>query len=411
MLKSILKSYGQTIIENAQAIIGYDVLITDKDGIIIAVKDRNRLGKLHSHSLSVVKKATPEAIHKEEASSYGVLEGICLPIKIDEEIIGTVGITGNPAEVSKYGYLVQKLAELFVREKSLRESSFLRESAISNLVAQVIDKNNQKCNKSYILSQAKSLNYDLDRPKIAIIVDIIQFEKIIDDIQSFISDYKNSEINIQLLKASVLRFLRDSFEKTDLITNYTSDKFLILMDINKMSEIELKNHVNHKFDLFKSKIIDLNISALFGVGAQANDIYDLYNSIESAWKALKIGKRIRPNETIYNIKDFMLEETLISLDTQQAMKYINNTIGKLYNSPHWTPDLDLTLKECLRNPLETSKIAEKLSIHKNSLYYRIDKINKMFGFDLNTFEDIFRLKIALILEDIFNEIIVLNNDL
>lgn len=408
MLKSILKSYGQTIIENAQAIIGYDVLITDKDGIIIAVKDRNRLGKLHSHSLSVVKKATPEAIHKEEASSYGVLEGICLPIKIDEEIIGTVGITGNPAEVSKYGYLVQKLAELFVREKSLRESSFLRESAISNLVAQVIDKNNQKCNKSYILSQAKSLNYDLDRPKIAIIVDILHFEKIIDDIQSLISEYKNSEIKIQLLKASVLRYLRDSFEKTDLITNYTSDKFLILMDTNKMSEIELVNYINYKYDLFKSKITDLNISALFGVGAKANDINDLYDSIESAWKALRIGKRMRPDETIYNIKDFMLEETLISLDAEQAMKYINNTIGKLYNSPHWTPDMDLTLKECLSNPLETSKIAEKLSIHKNSLYYRIDKIYKMFGFDLNKFEDVFRLKIALILEEIFNEIAVKN---
>ena len=37
-----------------------------------------------------------------------------------------------------------------------------------------------------------------------------------------------------------------------------------------------------------------------------------------------------------------------------------------------------------------------------------NKINKLFGFDLNTFEDIFRLKIALILEDIFNEIIVAN---
>jgi hypothetical protein len=32
----------------------------------------------------------------------------------------------------------------------------------------------------------------------------------------------------------------------------------------------------------------------------------------------------------------------------------------------------------------------------------------MFGFDLNKFEDVFRLKIALILEEIFNEIAVKN---
>lgn len=44
MLKSILRSYAQTIIENAQSIIGYDVLITDNDGVIIAVKDKSRLG-------------------------------------------------------------------------------------------------------------------------------------------------------------------------------------------------------------------------------------------------------------------------------------------------------------------------------------------------------------------------------
>jgi sugar diacid utilization regulator len=91
------------------------------------------------------------------------------------------------------------------------------------------------------------------------------------------------------------------------------------MDTNKMSEIELVNYINYKYDLFKSKITDLNISALFGVGAKANDINDLYDSIEIAWKALRIGKRMRPDETIYNIKDFMLEETLISLDAEQAM--------------------------------------------------------------------------------------------
>jgi sugar diacid utilization regulator len=124
-----------------------------------------------------------------------------------KKIIGTVGITVTDRSL-QYGHLVQKLAELFVREKSLRESSFLRESAISNLVAQVIDKNNQSCNKSYILSQAKSLNYDLNRPKIAIIVDILHFEKIIDDIQSLISEYKNSEIKIQLLKGFSIKIFK-----------------------------------------------------------------------------------------------------------------------------------------------------------------------------------------------------------
>ena len=404
MLKSILKNYAGRIIENAQSIITYDVLITDSTGIIIAVKDKTRMGKLHSHSLSVIEKATPEAIYKEEASSYGVLEGICLPIKVENEIIGTVGITGNPDEVSKYGYLVQKLAELFVREKSLREFSFLRESAISNLVGQLIDPNQQNCNKSYLISQAKSLGYDLNRPKITIIVDIIKFEKIIDDIDKLVPEYKNSEIKIQILKASILRFLRDSFDNNDLITNYTSDKFLILMDINKILESKLDSSIKNNFNLFNDKAFELNVAALFGIGTTTNDIYDLRESINSAWNALKIGKIIRPNDSIYNIKDFIIEETLISIKAPQAIKYINNTLGKLYNSINWTQDLELTLKECLAYPLETSKISNNLSIHKNSLYYRIDRINKISGFNLLNFDDVFKLKISFILQKIFNEL-------
>lgn len=404
MLKSILKSYAEVITKNAQSIIGYNVLITDNKGIIIAVKDEARMGKLHSHSLSVIKKATPEAIYKEEASMYGVLEGICLPIKVEDEIIGTVGITGNPDEVSKYGQLVQKLAELFVREKLLRESSFLIESSISNLVGQIIDPNQKKCNKSYLLSQAKSLGYDLDKPKITIVVNIIKFEEIIDDIETFVSDYKNSEINIQILKVSILRFLRDSFEKNDLITNYTSDKFLILMDIDKISECELDGYIKHKFDIFNKKISSLNISALFGVGLVADNIYDLYYSIDSSWRALKIGKIIKSQDTVYNIKDFLLEDVLMSLDSTQVIRYIESTIEKLNNSPYWTKDLALTLKECLANPLETMKISDNLAIHKNSLYYRVDKINKISGYNLLDFQDVFKLKISVILQQLFNEL-------
>ena len=210
MLHDILKSYAQTIVDNTQAIIGSEVLITDKSGMVIAANDKCRLGTLHSHSISVMLSGKPDIMYAEEAKANGIREGICLPIQIGDEIVGTVGITGNPDQVSKYGHLVQKEAELFVQEKSLQYFSYLKENTISNLIGEILSYDPQKANEATIYSQGLSMGYNFKIKRTAVIVDITNFGKIVGDIkQSQGQHFTNAEFDIQILKASILSTLRE----------------------------------------------------------------------------------------------------------------------------------------------------------------------------------------------------------
>ena len=112
---NILESYAQVIAETTHSIIGFDTLITDDRGTIIGSNHPDRTGKMHAHSIVVIRRGMAESIDDQKAAELGVSPGVCLPIRLGNEIVGTVGIAGSPDEVRKYGHLVQKEAELFLR--------------------------------------------------------------------------------------------------------------------------------------------------------------------------------------------------------------------------------------------------------------------------------------------------------
>ena len=54
-----------------------------------------------------------------------------------------------------------------------------------------------------------------------------------------------------------------------------------------------------------------------------------------------------------------------------------------------------TIDKFFENNLNISETSRQLYIHRNTLVYRLDKIQKMTGLDLRVFDDAITLKIAL----------------
>jgi carbohydrate diacid regulator len=54
-----------------------------------------------------------------------------------------------------------------------------------------------------------------------------------------------------------------------------------------------------------------------------------------------------------------------------------------------------TINKFFENSLNVSETSRQLYIHRNTLVYRLDKIQKSTGLDLRTFEDAITFKIAL----------------
>ena len=62
---------------------------------------------------------------------------------------------------------------------------------------------------------------------------------------------------------------------------------------------------------------------------------------------------------------------------------------------HCTQDLISTINKFFENSLNVSETSRQLYIHRNTLVYRLDKLQKSTGLDLRVFEDAITFKIAL----------------
>mgnify|MGYP002626365210 CR=1 FL=1 len=98
------------------------------------------------------------------------------------------------------------------------------------------------------------------------------------------------------------------------------------------------------------------------------------------------------------IHSTLLGKLLQNLDEQSL-----GTVSNILSSPNvkrfFADEELLNTVECfLKNNLNVSKTSIAASLHRNTLIYRIDKIEKNLGLDIRNFEDALTLKILIVLK-------------
>lgn len=127
---------AQQIVTEIKAIIHYDLNMMDKDGSIIASTDPLRIGQQHSGVRQIIEEKLEVLIIRENDEEQGQRPGVNLPIILDGEIAGVIGITGDPEKVSVLGSVIKKMVELMITEMRQQELSNLCETARFNFVEQ-----------------------------------------------------------------------------------------------------------------------------------------------------------------------------------------------------------------------------------------------------------------------------------
>src|SRR6266542_130270 len=171
---ALTASLAQEIAGDTSDIIGFNVLITDRNGTVIGSGDRNRVGTFHEASVEVVRTMQPATHNAAQARSLrGVRPGITLPIVLGETALGTVGITGSPAQVRRFGLVVKRQTEILLRESVVLRSRLLRERAMEDLVRDIAYFDAEVVEPELIAYRAGELGYDLAAPRVAVVVDLV----------------------------------------------------------------------------------------------------------------------------------------------------------------------------------------------------------------------------------------------
>lgn len=135
---------------------------------------------------------------------------------------------------------------------------------------------------------------------------------------------------------------------------------------------------------------------LVGIGECASTLFGLGVSYRTAWRALEIGRVYRPDEDVFSYHSLVLERFLSELPQDLGRRYhailFNRKTQRLFSD-----EMLQTIDMFFRKDLNLSDTARQLYIHRNTLVYRLDKIQRQTGLDLRKFDDAITFKTLLLL--------------
>ncbi len=131
------------------------------------------------------------------------------------------------------------------------------------------------------------------------------------------------------------------------------------------------------------------------LGTIVHEIKDVSRSYKEAKMALDVGKIFYSERSIVAYSNLGIGRLIYQLPVPLCKMFIKEIFdGK---SPD---DLDeetlITINKFFENSLNVSETSRQLYIHRNTLVYRLDKLQKSTGLDLRVFEDAISFKIALL---------------
>ncbi len=397
----ITHKLAQNIVDKTMSILEKNINIMDENGVIIGSGDRSRLNQFHEGAAQVIKEGKKLEIYSKDINHLvGAKPGINLPIEHNNKIIGVVGITGEPNEVSPFGEVIKMTVEMMLQQEFLLKELQLEQQARENFIHDLISGRIGN-DPDLFITRGQIVGYDILIPRVALVMDIYQFEKTAKQSLQTFKGLKEGEIYLQRLKNDVLKTIKGIFVDTPQeIVSYTGgDKFVVLktIDLKDSDEMVRKKifRIGGKIKNIISQKIKFKVT--IGIGEYHEGIQGLNKSFKEATQALDVGSRLLGAGDIYHIDNLGIERLLTEIKEESQQEFIEKTIYSPKNNKEKKINEFLleTLQGFFDNNLSITQTAKTLFIHRNTLLYRLKRVKKITGLDPKKFDDAVQLRIAL----------------
>ena len=129
-------------------------------------------------------------------------------------------------------------------------------------------------------------------------------------------------------------------------------------------------------------------------GTVINDIKEVSKSYKEAKLALDVGKIFFSEKNVIAFSELGIGRLIYQLPVPLCKMFIREIFeGK--SPDDFDEETLTTINKFFENNLNVSETSRQLYIHRNTLVYRLDKLQKSTGLDLRVFEDAITFKIAL----------------
>ncbi len=133
-----------------------------------------------------------------------------------------------------------------------------------------------------------------------------------------------------------------------------------------------------------------------GISEPREDLISIPEAFEEARSAINVGRIYHSNRTVFVYRNLLLERFLNEVTPEMSANYnskiFNRKTARLFNE-----EMIHTIETFFDNSLNLSETARKLYIHRNTLVYRLEKVQRTIGLDLRNFDDAVTFKMMMLL--------------
>ena len=349
---------AQQIAIDIGRITGFNVLITDRQAVVIGCGDQSRLGTLHeaSHEVLCTQQAKTHTAGQARLLR-GVKPGISLPIIVGAEAIGTVCLTGSPEEVRRFGLVVQRQTELLLEEAALLRSRLLHEQAVDDFLRDIALHDPEVMDPDTLQARAAALGLTLALAHTAVVLDV----------------RAGQDGTAAVFRISLLRTVREFFGSSqDLAGEITAGRYAVLHAMDTVSG-DLTGRCQLLADLIRQRH---GLDTWIAVGEPAAGLAGMHSSYRHAAAALRIGPVLDPDARVFAVADLRVPQLVAAAVGQERSEFAASVLGGLRDRADW-----LTLRETLiawsEGGFNLLRAAERLHVHRNTLLYRLAKIEQL----------------------------------
>lgn len=199
------------------------------------------------------------------------------------------------------------------------------------------------------------------------------------------------DLNVKIL---VKKYLQLS---NNIYTNVDIDKYVLFFNIDNLKDDDIVNYV----DEFVEKIEKLGYSLKVGIGSITTSSSEHYRAIYDAQMTLKLMQRNKYKKSVGIINDFLVDEIFLSADKKACNLYVEKKLDKLKkNDPEGI--LIHTIRVYCEQGFKKNETSKKLNIHRNTLEYRLKKIEEYLEFPLDNYVNLIQMYIGILIDNTYN---------
>ena len=149
--------------------------------------------------------------------------------------------------------------------------------------------------------------------------------------------------------------------------------------------------------LARSLLEEVGVKVRIGVGGTVRHFEEIASSYRQANTALRMSGIFNSGGEVHTYREFVLVKMLEDLPEAKLGEYLSILLDGEAKELLKDEDMVNTAEEFLENNLNVSETARNLYMHRNTLMYRLDKIERVMGLNLRNFSDAVTFRVITIL--------------